>query len=170
MNTQEILSALDKFDLRYKYNSDFARKLLAASPGVYAAYASFLPMAGYRQKAPAELLFAAKLAALLEDDCATSVQINIRMALESGVSRGIIRSVLENHAEPPEGAGPACALARRIARNQPVPDDLIGRIVAAHGDEVLAELAVGIAAARVFPALKRALGFGQGCAGVRFEV
>jgi hypothetical protein len=49
------------------------------------------------------------------------------------------------------------------------PTDLRERIRARHGDEGLVELALAIAAARVIPTTKRALGYATSCS-VRIDV
>jgi hypothetical protein len=53
--------------------------------------------------------------------------------------------------------------ALAVAANEEMDPELLPRLEQRWGREVVAELAIGIVATRLYPTLKRALGFAQSC-------
>ena len=84
------------------------------------------------------------------------------MALEAGVSKEVIKATLAG-----EGLNAELEAVRRfsvaVAFNEVKPGQ-VEAMKDAYGREGLAELALSIASMRVYPCMKRALGFDQSCA------
>ncbi len=122
------------------------------------------------RRLPREAFHIARLAATLAEDCGACVQIIVNVAQLEQVSASILNAALRQDLEalPPELAD-VFRFAQTVARGG---DDLELRVKlrTLHGEEGLVELALAIAAARVLPTVKRALGHAQSCSIVRPEV
>ena len=84
--------------------------------------------------------------------------------MHEGVAPAIVRAALSNDA----GAlGPRLDLARRfamaVAAHADESEDLRRQMVAEIGDDALVDLALAIAGVRVYPTIKRALGYATSC-------
>lgn len=150
---------------------DYLRHLARHDRTALAKFALFLPLAGHRRRVPADVLFASRLAATRAEDCGTCVQIVVNEALQAGVDRGVVCAVLDGPAEAlPDALADAVAFGEAVGRADEPGDALRGRLRARHGDAGLAELALAAATARVFPAVKRGLGYATSCSLVTVEV
>ena len=112
---------------------------------------------------------AARLVGTLAEDCGPCTQIVVSMAEEEGlVSPAVLKAILTGD----EAAmGPDAALGWRfarasLARDMEAADPLRDEIVRRWGKKALASLALGVAAARVYPTVKYALGHGRACSKV----
>lgn len=170
MNTAEVLKSIDEFDRHYKYDSEYVRYLLNNSPEGLERYNGFLPMAGYIKKAAPEVYFVAKLAAMQVEDCGDCLQLNIRMALENHVAKEVVKAVIQGGKELPPNLKEIYEFAKKVANHEDFSRDVVANIENKYGKEVLAELALCIASAKVFPALRRTLGYATSCRLIEFEV
>jgi hypothetical protein len=170
MNTEKALAEMDAFDNHYGYNSDYLRELLKYSPGAYETYEAFLPMASYRNASDLDVSFVSKIATMRTEDCGPCVQLNIRMALEAGVSKEIIKGALNKGAGLSKELKDIYDFSVAVATNETIPSGLRETIESRWGKEVLMELAISIASTKIFPTLKRALGHARNCALADLEV
>ena len=99
------------------------------------------------------------------------MQIEVNLARKDGVPDNVIRAVLDNRPEdlPPELAE-VYGFTKAVVEASGEEEELRERIRQRYGEEGLVELALGMAAARVFPVTKRALGFATSCARVEIKV
>lgn len=151
----------------------YTRDLLDRAPGALAALALAQPFLQHRRRA-ADLgaYHVARIAATQASDCGTCVQLAVDVALRDGVPPEVVRAVL---AADDEWVGPDLAAVRRFAAAVARADDAAVEeerewVRARWGARGEADLAVAIAGAVVFPALKRALGHARGCSAVRLLV
>lgn len=161
-------AAVGRLERRYDYDAAYMRDLIAASPRAALAFAAVGRLQGYREGAPAEAIAAASLAGVLNEDCGPCVQIVVRMGEERGVSADVLAAILEGDGEAmgPD-AGLAFGFARAsLARDLESTDDLRAEVVARWGDKGLAAIVLALAAARVYPTVKYALGHGRTCSRV----
>lgn len=153
-----------RFERRYQYDASYLRDLLRMSP---AAFFQFLPMqklSRHHETAPAEALYAAKIAGALHEDCGPCVQINVDMAREAGVDDAVIAAILAND-EPAMGEAASCALrfARAILRRETAEAER-DVVRAAWGDRGVVDLVIAVQIARLPPMLKAGLGHARACA------
>lgn len=146
-------------------NLDFVRDIYRASPKAFLKFTRFIPFSRHRHAAPAEAYFIARIAAVQQEDCGPCVQTGVNQALEAGVPRELIAAALAGDEARLE---PALAKVRRfaiaVARLDPAAEGLRLDLVAEYGQPAMVEIAIAIAAVRVFPTLKRGLGHAQSCA------
>lgn len=166
----EVEEHISAFEQHYDYDASYIRALYASSPACYEAYRGFLPMASVREKTPAEVWFTAALIATQSEDCGPCVQLTVRMAREAGVDPEIIQSALNGGKGLPPELQEVREFAWNMATNEPENLPLRESLLERYGPEILAELSVAIAALRVFPTLKRGLGFAKSCSLVNIEV
>jgi hypothetical protein len=155
---------LDNFERRWGYDASYMRFVVAASP------ASFLKFAlGTRapdaKAAPPIALAAAQFAGVLSEDCGPCTQLGADMAAAGGMPPQVIRAIL---AGDEAGMGEDAALVWRfarasLARDMETCDPLRDEIVRRWGDKGLAAIGLSLVAARMYPTLKYALGYGKAC-------
>ena len=149
---------------------EYLRHVARTSLPAFLKFALFTPLAGHRKKLPPDAYHLARVVAVQHEDCGTCVQIEVNLARKDGVAPELLRAALKGRLDelPPDLAD-VCRFARTVSE-QGDDVELRERLRARYGDEGLVELALGIAAARVFPTTKRALGYATSCSLVEVEV
>jgi alkylhydroperoxidase family enzyme len=152
------------FERKFGYPMDYAREILEVSPRALAAYGRISALAHYRHDLPAAAGYAATLVAAKAEDCGPCTQLAVTMAEREGVPPAEIRAVLAGD-EPAMSNGVALAFrfAEAVLAHDPGADALREEVVRRWGRHALISLAFAIAAVRVFPTVKYALGHGQAC-------
>jgi len=161
---------IDGFEARYGYDASYMRHVLRASPASLLKFTAGTRAAD-ASAAPAEAMVAAGLVGTMAEDCGPCTQISCDIALEHGVDPAVLRSIL---AGDEQGMGETAALAWRfarasLARDMEACDPLRDEIVRRWGDRGLAALSLAITAARMYPTLKYALGYGKACSQVTVD-
>ncbi len=156
--------AIRAFGQHYDYDVTYIEELMEMSPGAFHAFEAAMPLGQYQKAAPTELLTIARIAAMRVEDCGPCMELGIKIVREAGVSEHIIRGALHG------GKGLNAELldvynyARAVAANEEMDSELLPRLKARWGGEVIAELAIAITGTRLYPTLKRALGHAKSCA------
>lgn len=170
MNTAEALQQLNEFKAHYKYDSTYMRDLLESSPAGFMKFNNFLPLARHKEKLNSEDYYVAKLAAMQVEDCGECLQLNVRMALEAGVSKELIKAVIRGGNALPENLKDVYRYAKSVAKQEGIENDLMDRIAARYEKGALLEFGLCIASAKVFPTIKRAAGYAKSCSLIEIEV
>lgn len=149
---------------------DEMRYIADHSLSAFRRWSSTREIADYHHALPPEVYYVAKIAVYRIEDCGSCLQIVTHMARKNGVSPDIIRAALEGKAEMLPGELQAVyGFAHKHALGQ--EDARLRELLREkYGDKGLIELAIGIASARTFPALKRVLGFAKRADEVSIEV
>lgn len=112
----------------------------------------------------------AGLGAAMHDDCGTCVQIHINLARADGVAEDVLRRAVAGQAETlPAPLADSFRFGAAVAANDDAMHDLRDRLEQSLGKRAVIEMAMGIAFARFYPTVKRALGHARSCAVLRFE-
>jgi alkylhydroperoxidase family enzyme len=113
----------------------------------------------------------ARLVATRDEDCGTCVQIEVNLAKKDGVSLAVIQAVLDSRPDDlPEELSDVYHFAEEVVTATGGEAPYRERIRRRYGEEALVELAMTMAACRVFPITKRALGYAQSCSAVSVQV
>lgn len=159
-----IRRRLTAFEREFDYDTSYVRDILDADLRAAMAFNKFQAMAQYRRAAPAEALAAAGLVATLTEDCGPCTQLGVTMAERGGVPAPLLRAII---AGDESGMNDTARIAYRFAKatlaHDPVADDLRAEIVRRWGKRALVSLAFALAAGRVYPTVKYALGHGKTC-------
>jgi alkylhydroperoxidase family enzyme len=166
-----ILKQLEREERSLGESVDYVRHILRSSLPAFVKFALFTPLAQHRRKLPPAPYRVARIVATQDEDCGTCVQIEVNLARKDGVPADLIRAVLNRRLDDltPELADVYC-FTKAVVEASGEEEELRQRIRERYGEEGLVELALGMAAARVFPVTKRALGFATSCALVEVKI
>jgi len=170
MNMTNYRQMIDDFESHYHYDSTYMRELLESSLEGFARFNDFLPLARHQEKLGAEDYWVAKLAAMQVEDCGECLQLTVRMALEGGVSKAIVEAVLNGGGALSADLKDIYDYARCVASNDTIEAELMDRMTARFDKGALLEFGLGIATAKVFPTIKRAVGYTKSCSLMDIEV
>lgn len=145
------------FGRAYDYDASYMLDLLAASPGAFRRFHAAQGLSKYRNALPLDAHFVARIVATYGDDCGACAQLNVRMALEAGVDRGLLDTLLDTPDRLPDPLRDVRAhVLGAIERETPDPA-LVARLHRHYGEDGFAELAIVATGSRMYPMLKRML-------------
>ncbi len=170
MGKSDYHQQIDDFEAHYKYDSTYMRELLDHSPTGYEKFNNFMPLASHREKLDLDMYWVAKLAAMKVEDCGDCLQLNVRMAIENGVSKSIVAAAIAGGEQLPENLKDIYAFATCVASNTQISEGLQDRMDALLDKTTLLELAMCIATAKIFPTIKRTLGYTRSCSLIKIDV
>lgn len=162
---------IDKAEEFLGANMDYLRHLQDQSLGAALKFFMFMPMAGHGKTADPNALAVARLVATKQEDCGPCVQATVNGALAAGADKAVVQAVLDADLET---LSPTLRqvhdFAKSVARADPSATSQSEELSELLGAAAVMELSLAIASARVFPTLKRGMGFAQSCAMVKVEV
>jgi alkylhydroperoxidase family enzyme len=166
-----VLRRLDREERRLGESVEYVRHVVRTSLPSFVRFALFSPMASYRRALPADAHAVAGLVSTRHADCGTCLQIGVNLARQEGVPAPILQAVIDRHPEAlPEHLAQIYRFAEAVVASDPEADALREEVRARYGEEGLVELGLAIAAAGVFPLLKRTLGYAVSCSRVEVKV
>ena len=152
------------FEQAYDYDMDYVRDMLEVSPRAVRVFGRVGALGQYRRDVPMEAYFAAKLVASRWEDCGPCTQLCVTMAEGAGVAPDMLRAVLaRDERAMTEATRLGFRFAEAVLAHEAEADALRDEVVARWGRHAVISLSFGIAAARVFPTVKYALGYGKAC-------
>jgi len=166
-----ILKKLDSVEKHIGGSLDYLRHVVRVSLRAFFKFAKIMPLAEYRRQLPAGPYHVARIVATRDEDCGTCVQIEVNAAKRSGVPVEVLAAVLERRpGDLPDELADIYRFAESVVEATGQESEFRERIRHRYGEEALVELALAIAACRVFPITKRALGYATSCSEVEIEV
>jgi hypothetical protein len=152
------------FERTWNYDSSYVREVLDADPRALMTFAKVTGVSRYRQDVPPAAHFAAKIVGVMAEDCGPCTQLTIDMAQRAGVDPAILCAVVaRDFAAMPYDVALAARFTEASLRHAPEAEDLRQEVVRRFGKRGLVSLAFAMVAARIFPTLKYALGYGRSC-------
>ncbi|MCB9544125.1 MAG: hypothetical protein R3F65_22765 [bacterium] len=149
----------------------YLRHMLRVSRPAFFAFARVRSFGEYRKHLPIEPWHVSRIVATAAEDCGTCVQIAVNLALAAGVDPAIVRATVEGRVEAlPSDLADVYRFTEAVVRPTWDEGALRDALTVRYGEAAMVEMAIGIAAVRVFPIVKRALGFAVSCQKVRVEV
>ncbi|MGE0490552.1 MAG: hypothetical protein AB7S38_15200 [Vulcanimicrobiota bacterium] len=160
-----------KFEARYGYDAAYLHDILqTGGPGALLRVALVQSMGAYDRDVPRDALFAARLAAIVAEDCGPCAQLTVRMAEEAGVPGTILAAVVAGDDEAlPAEVRLAVEFVRHALARDPEADQLRQEVITRFGPRAPLTLAYALTTARIYPTLKYALGHGHVCMRVEVE-
>ena len=166
-----VLWRLAKQERRLGESLDYLRHVLAVSPRSFFKLAKAVPLTSHRRALPADAYHVARLVATKEEDCGTCVRIEVNLAKADGVPRDVLKAAVSGDPDAlPEELADVYRFAEAVVRKTGEEGPFRERLRERYGEEGLVELALGIAACRIYPVTKRALGYATSCSLVPVEV
>src|SRR5262245_10387374 len=158
---------LDAVERDLGESADYVRFIVRASLPAFLRFAKVIPLADHRRTLPADAHHIARLVATRDEDCGTCVRIEMRLARRAGVPAEVVRAVVERAPQRlPDALADVYRFTESVVTARYDEELLRARLVERYGDAGLVELALAIAGCRVFPVVKRTLGFATACAKV----
>ncbi|HEX5052029.1 MAG TPA: hypothetical protein VFZ65_09675 [Planctomycetota bacterium] len=154
---------LKDFAAQYSYDTGYMERLLDLSPAAYDTFAAAMGMAEHRVHLPVDAHYVGCISALLADDCGACTQLNLRMAVEAGVHRALLRQLLEDPDSLPPVLRMVHDYATQVVRGGNADAARVQQLRWQLGDEGFAELAVNVLGCRIYPGLRRAMGAEVSC-------
>lgn len=156
------------FERAFDYDASYMRDMLDISARGFMRFTAVARLSEFRQGLPVQAQYAAQITALLAEDCGPCTQLAVTMAEKEQVPAEILRAILDDEeAAMGEDAALAWRFTRATLAHDAAADDLRREVVQRWGEQALLTLALSIAASRVYPTVKYALGHGQTCVRVR---
>lgn len=165
-----IFPRIDAFEKYSRVSAEYCRWIANVSPRAFFKFGKLGKLAQYRHALPADASAVAHLVAARSEDCGPCVQISVNFALHDGVSKDIVRAVLDRQ---PERLPPKLADVYRFADSVVSggdDDELRERVRSHYGDEALIEMGLAMAVGRTFPVMKRTIGYAKSCSLVKIDI
>ncbi|HEY0252393.1 MAG TPA: hypothetical protein VGC41_12750 [Kofleriaceae bacterium] len=162
MLTWFIRKELAKFERDFGYDVTYMREVLDADPSAFLLFARVQKLSHYCKDAPPAAWFAAKLAGAMAEDCGPCTQLVVLMAERAGIAASEISAIVRGDEAAMSGDA---RLGYRFAKTALAHGDMepIHHEVKRWGKRAAVSLAFAVVAARMYPTLKYALGFGKTC-------
>lgn len=157
------LSELKLFSAAYGYDTEYLEALLAKAPGAYRAIEPAQEMSSYRKDLPLDAHYVARIATMQVEDCGPCTQLNLRMAIEAGVERELLDTLIQSPEKLPQPLQDIRNHARAVTGAGELDPACVDRLRAHYGEGAFLELAVVITGSRIYPTLKRAMLKNESC-------
>jgi hypothetical protein len=149
-------------------DGDYIAELAGAPGHAFDRFLGFMPASAHRHEAPPALFHAARIGAVLAEDCGACAMIAARAALVDGVDRETVNTLFAGAGEG--DLGTAFRFGQAIATQSAEAAALGDAIEATQGRVVRLELAMTASLVRGYPGIKRGMGYAQSCALTRLQV
>lgn len=165
-----IHRAIAQFEQKYAYDGQYMHVLADSSTTLARRFAQFIQLSAYRQQASAELFALVRIAALRYEDCGPCLQLTLDHALEAGVDPALLKQAVLSPEQLTGDFKLAYDYAQAICTQDLLQtESLQTELQARWGQDIVIELALAVATVRVYPVLKRGLGFAKSCQRMRFD-
>jgi alkylhydroperoxidase family enzyme len=149
---------------------DYLREVAANAPAAFRMLGRVSQLGQSLKPAERHATHMATLGAAMHDDCGTCVQIHINLARQEGVAEDVLRrAVMGEVGTLPPPLAASFRFGEAVAANDPEMHELREKLEAEFGKRAVIEMAIGIAFARFYPSIKRALGHAKSCAVLRLD-
>ena len=156
-------SIIRRFEKRYAYDATYMHEIADTSVGAFMKLGLAQAMNTHREGVPLDALFAARITAVRFEDCGPCAQLVVNMALEAGVAPAMVRAIVARDTDRMSSdAALGMQLADAVLAHAPT-DAAREAALARFGEKGLVTLAYSIAATRIYPTMKRALGQSHTC-------
>jgi hypothetical protein len=155
---------IQAFEKSFDYDASYLHEMAKLNRNALYALQRATGLGAVRGDVPTDVFYAAKLTVALHEDCGPCVQLVANMATQAGVAPQSVAAVLQGDwAKLPETVALSAQFARATLERTPELDALRDALELKVGRAGLMSLALAIAAARIYPGIKYALGYGQHC-------
>lgn len=169
MDSNTAQQQLMAFGEHYRYDVAYLQDFLRLAPEGFEAFLGFQSLSSYRDKLPLDIYWVSRLASMQVADCGACLQLYVRMALEAGLDKSLVKACIEGGSRLSENLKDIFDFATAVASYRVVDPQLDARIDQQLDKAQRIELGVCVATAAVYPTIKRALGIAQRCSLVEIE-
>jgi alkylhydroperoxidase family enzyme len=166
-----ISKRLDVFERELGEPMDYLRHMARASLRSFLDFAFRSPTAWKRRTLPREAYHIGRLVAVRSEDCGPCVQTAVTLALKDGVRPEVLRAIVNGRPETLDAElFDVYAFSLAVAENTGDEERYRDTLRERYGEEGLVELALAIAGVRMYPVIKRTLGYAKSCSLVQVRV
>ncbi len=152
------------FKNRYDYDIRYQQDILKNDLGAFLKFMGFQTMSSHSGNMPAGPLYAARIRAILSDDCGPCTQLAVNMALEAKISPDTVQAIIDKDLNNlTEDIALVVKFTECVLAHHPEADDYREKILVLWGPKGLITIGFAISSYRVYPALKYTLGHGRSC-------
>lgn len=167
MLTWFLRNRLAAFEEKFGYDTSYVRELLAIDRKAFFAFARASSIGNYRRDVPRDVRWAVGLVSIVHEDCGPCTQLLVTMALQDGVEPALLRALLSGDlAALPEPVALGVRYAKAVLAHDPAADEAREEIERRWGKRAVVSLAFAITNAKIYPAVKYAMGYGKECSRV----
>ncbi len=161
---------IGQFAKRYNYDADYMSHVVETST-MAGVRLSLLPLySQFRGPKEAQDVWAgAMLGSTQEGDCGPCVQLIVDMALEAGVPAEQLALCLQGDASAAGDVGLGFRFSQAAIANTPALEEFRAEIDKRFGSAAVTAASFAASSGRIYPVLKRGLGFGQTCSNVQVK-
>ena len=165
-----LLNRIGAFERKTGYDASWMRDVVRGSTRAAFGVNRFMQLSRHRVETPKLVWHMARIAAMRHEDCGPCLQIVVDHALADGVDAAVIETAVQ----APENLWGDADLAYRygtaVASSSADADFTREQVLTRFNKTVLMELALCVATARVYPTIKRGLGYARSCNLVTIDV
>ncbi len=161
--------SISNFEKKTRYNATYMKVMAESSLSLARQFSKFIKLNGYKKHTPDDIMQIAKITALKTEDCGTCLQLNIDYALKSGMARKHIINTIQSPEKLPASLKLIYDFSYKTSTNAPDLENYRSQVEKEYGIDILIELAMAIATSRVYPAIKRAMGYSTSCSVMQFN-
>ncbi|MBU1437064.1 MAG: hypothetical protein KJ930_15615 [Gammaproteobacteria bacterium] len=152
------------FKKRYDYDVQYQQEILTADLAAFVKFIGFQTMSSHAGELPTGPLYAARLRAIVFEDCGPCTQLAIKLALEAKLEPELIRAIVQRDLDKlPAQIKLVVNFTDLVLAHNPQADELREQIIGLWGQRGLITIGFAISSYRVYPALKYTLGYGKAC-------
>jgi hypothetical protein len=156
--------SIRRFERTYDYDMSYVREMLRLSPRAFLLFSRATNLSTFRRGVSLEAWYAAKLVAILAEDCGPCTQIGVTMAERAGVDPRLITNLIAGRFEAlPDPVRETARFTMATLRRTPEAEELRQCVERRFGRLGLLSIAFAITSARIYPTIKYALGYGHAC-------
>lgn len=165
-----LKAGIQRFGSRYNYDTTYMTHVADISTSAGLRLSMLSTYSQFRGPPKAQNVWAgAMLASTREGDCGPCVQLIVDMALEAGVPTDQIARCLTGHAKSAGDVGLGFRFANAAIADAPELEMLREEIKTRFGETAVVAASFAASSGRIYPVLKRSLGFGQACSLVTIQ-
>lgn len=166
-----IHSRIAKMEQRLGGKLDYVRHIVDTSLPSFLRFVRIQPLSEYRRKLPLAPYYVARLAAARDADCGTCVQIEANLAKGEGMEIDqVLAAARGDLGNLSRDLRDVYRFTTAVVQSTGEENALRQTMQERYGEKGLVEMALAIGAARIFPEIKRTLGYATSCSLVDISV
>lgn len=149
------------FERANNYDMTYVHAMLDSDPNAVLVFNRVAQMARYNGPLPRDVGHCVGLVATLYEDCGPCLQLGVTFALHAAVPNELIARVVSGELTGNADVDLAVAFCKAVLHQEPGADELRERVVARFGHAGLIAMAFSLTGKRMYPMLKRVLGYAE---------
>jgi hypothetical protein len=147
------------FERANNYDMSYVHEMLESDPNAVVVVNRLGQMARYHGPLPLDVAHCVRLVATLHEDCGPCLQLGVTLAMRAQVPEELIARVVSGEATGNADVDLAVEFCKAVLQQAPTETTLREQVVARFGHAGLTAMAFSLTGTRMYPMLKRVLGY-----------